>query len=419
MLARLTRLDEATAKLTPPENPQARAHLDVLLAHTPQEPAASPEPRHASPRFASRWVIGLAAAVLVASAWVAGRMSSPKDVVQVLPNQASEEPGTLPQPAPEQPKNQPREQSHPDAQPPTLTPDLPIAPYPAPAPGLMVRVARQTAIAVADHTPAAQLEALDLIAGELRTDAVKRAAAGDLDSLPRLVSLHERVLKLGVASQLARVPEESRPILALRVADGLNQSADEIAAAAGHLVPVAGDLLRPLVVSCREISTAIRDGKAVPAPPESPSPPTPLESLVAQTIRVTDATEPLARADESAHLTAVLTQAITVLSVAGLEDDAARVGAAMDGVLDHGIAANLDRVKAADATGKFGKEVTEVRERTERAMEALEGHLAKASPAARAGLERALEASDPGRTKATGKGSTKPGKKTEPKKPKK
>jgi len=121
-----------------------------------------------------------------------------------------------------------------------------------------------------------------------------------------------------------------------------------------------------------------------------------------------DATDPLARAEESAVLAATLAHAVMVLSVAGLNDDAYRVGEAMDGVLDHGVAANLDRVTRADTTGKLRKEVTAVRERAGRATEVLERNLAKAPLAARAGLERALEAANPGRVKATGKGWGKP-----------
>jgi hypothetical protein len=224
-----------------------------------------------------------------------------------------------------------------------------------------------------------------------------------------LVGLHDRVLKLGVARQLERIPQQQRAAVAARLAEGLDRAADELTTTTARLLPVTGELLRPLAASCREVGAAVRQGKPAPVTAEWPSPPTPLESLVAQTIRVADTDAPLTRADEAAQLAGAFAQLVAVLSVAGLDDDAARVGEAMDGVLDYGVAANLDRVTASDSAGKLRKEVDDVRERAGRAGEVLERNLAKAPPAARAGLERALAASDPGRTKATGKGWGKQG----------
>ncbi len=412
LFAQLRRVDEATTRLTPVANGSARSRLDAALARTPQEQPNTPLQTERNRRWPVRLVAGLAAAVLVAGGWVAGRVTSSKPTVQISSEQPKDQP--KPQPKEQSPREQPRPvppQSQPQPVPPDPQPQvaqLPVAPQPALAPGLVAKVARHAVSVAADPQPSSQLDALDRLAGEVRTDALERAVAGDLEQLPRSAALHERILKLGVARQLSRIPSQSRSVIAVRVADELNQSADEIAAVAGRLIPVAGDLLRPLIASCREIGTAIRESKPLPVSAEWPSPATPLESLVAQTIRMGDTTEPLARAEESAVLAATLAHAVTVLSVAGLNDDAYRVGEAMDGVLDHGVAANLDRVTMADSAGKFRKEVTEVRERASQATDVLERNLAKAPPAARAGLERALQAADPGRVKATGKGLGKP-----------
>ncbi len=358
-------------------DPRARTlyldHVALLTAlHWEYAAAAVPEPVGPG-RSVPRWAVGLAAAVLVAAGWAAGRLTSPAPTAQV--------------PAPG-------------------APDRPRAP--APVPGPAARAAQHAAGVAADPAPAAQLEAFERLAAEVRADAVRRAAAGDLDPLPRLAGLHDRVLKLGAARQLARVPEAARAAAAARVADGLDRAADEVAAAAGGLPPVVGDLLRPLAASCRETGAALGQGGPPPAPPDWPSPPTPLEAVAAQAIRVADAADPLARAGEAAHLAAALAQVAAGLSVAGADDDATRVGEAMGGVLEHGVAANLDRVTAADPAGRFRKEVSEVRERAGRAADVLERNLARAPPAARAGLERALAASEAGRGKAAGKGAGKP-----------
>ena len=96
-------------------------------------------------------------------------------------------------------------------------------------------------------------------------------------------------------------------------------------------------------------------------------------------------------------------QSAAVLSAAGHSDDAGRVGESLATVLDAGIAVNLEHVEAADTGGTLKHEVTLVRERTDQAMEPLERGLAKATPVAKPGLERAIIASAPGHAKATGK----------------
>lgn len=377
--ALLVRVDGATAGCAPAPNPAARARLDARLARTPHpaaRPATEPTPTPSRTRHnVPRWVIGLAAAVMLASGWLAGRFTAPRPVAQV--------------PAP-------------DRAPPPAPQPLPLAPPPAPAPGLLAKVARQSSRVATDPTPAAQADALYQIAADVRADATRRAAAGDVEPVPRLIGLHDRVLKLGVAHQLRRVPEAQRAAATAEMVAALNRSADEVAAAAGRLPPAVGDSLRPLAASCREAGAALQQGKPAAAD-EWPAPATPLEALAAHTIRLGNAAAPLARADEAAQLAAVLSQAVTVLAVGDFPDDAARVGEALDAVLGRGVAANLERVEAADPAGTRRDEVAKVRARADRATEALERNLAKAPPAARTGLERALAASAAGRDKAAGK----------------
>jgi hypothetical protein len=385
LLARLTRLDAAAAKLAPPPNPTARARLDAALARTPQP--TPPTPRRPRSRSVLPWAVAVAVVVMFACGWLTGRLTSSKPLAQVPPEPR------------EQPKEQrPSNQTHPERV-------LPVAPFPAAPAGLMARAARHAASAAGDPAPVAQAEALDRFAAEVRAAALKHAAAGDVDDLPRLAGVHDRVVRLGVARQVARIPDGLRASVAVAIADELRRSADELTTVSAQLPPAVGDLLHPLFATCCDAGEAIRQGKPPAAPATDwPNPPTPLEAVAAQTIRMADTADPLARADESVRLAAVLAQSVTVLSVAGLPDDAARVGESIDAVLDRGVAANLERVERADPDGKLRKQVAEVRERAGRATEVLEKNLAKAPPAARVGLERALAASDSGRAKATGKG---------------
>jgi hypothetical protein len=237
----------------------------------------------------------------------------------------------------------------------------------------------------------------------VRAEVIARANAGDADSLPRLTGLHERLLKLGVVRQVVRTPAEKRAAVAARLTESLKTAADEVTTATGHLPPALGELVKPLAGSCRESVEAIQKGKSPLASSDWPSPPTPLEAVAAQTIRVARTSDALSRANECTQLASVLAQSAAVLSAGGHEDDAGRVGESLATVLDAGVAVNLAHVEANDAGGMMKEEVTLIRERTEKAMEPLERGLAKPTPVAKLGLERVIIAVTPAHVKVTGK----------------
>jgi hypothetical protein len=389
---RLTRTD-AALRLVPTANPTARAELDARLARAPQHRAEPPAPRRRAVRALA---IGLAAAVVLACGWLAGRFTAPRPVAQT-PSPPSEQPRPAPAPAPPAPVPVP-----PGAR-------VPVAPTPRAAPELLARAARHAARVAADPAPGAQLDALELLAADVRADATARAAAGDLEPLPRLVTVHNRLVRAGVGRQLRRLPDAERAAATTRAVERLNRAADDVTSAAGRLPPAVGESLRALATACRDSSAALQ--RTQPPDDDGPAPATPLEVLTAQTLRVSATEAPLARADECAHLAAVLSQVACVLAIGDRADDAARVGESLNAVLELGVAANLERVEAGDTAGKLRDQVKQVRDHAARATDALERNLAKAPTAARPGLERALVASANGHGKATGHGS--PWKKTD------
>jgi hypothetical protein len=403
-LASLKQTDSAVRKLAPgvsASNTAARQRLADAIQRTPQSapttpaPEATPKPVRRVPGWAIGVGAGLAAAVLVAVGWIAGRATSPKAIVQApAPSE----------PAPAAPAPQP--------QPPVVKvpsipvfPEVPVAPYPRLPAGLAARAARHAAHVAADALPTSQAESLEQFAADVRAEVMRRAHAGDADGLPRLTGLHERLLKLGVARQVARAPKDQRPAMATRTAEHLAGAADEVAAATAQLPVPIGKLIKPLVTACRETAESIREGKVPPAPADWPAPATPLETVVAQTLRVADANDALSRANESTELACALAQVAAVLSTAEQTDDAGRVGDSIATVLDAGVALNLERVESSNPGGTLLKEVELVRDRADKSMEPLEREVAKANPIAKPGLEKALVASAPGHAKATGKPS--------------
>jgi hypothetical protein len=404
-LAALTHTDAAVRRLAPEPNPAARDRLAEAIQRTPQASPAAPATPAPAPvakftRPLPNWTvgaaIGLAAAVLIAVGWLAGRLTAPRPVVQVpapVPEQV-QTPAPAPSSGPQMPVPLP----------PVLPPEgLPLAPHPSLPASLAARAARHAAHVAADPAPDAQAEALDEFAAAVRAEIIARASAGDAESLPRLTGLHERLLKLGVVRQVARTPEGKRAAVATRLTASLKVAADEVTTATGHLPPALGELVKPLAGSCRESAEAIQKGKTPLASSDWPSPPTPLEAVAAQTIRVARATDSLSRANECAQLASTLAASAAVLSAGGHEDDAGRVGESLATVLDAGVAVNLAHVEASDAGGALKQEVTLVRERTEKALEPLERGLAKPNPVAKPGLERVIIAVAPAHMKVTGK----------------
>jgi hypothetical protein len=400
-LATHLRTDAAIRRLAPGPNPAARQKLAAALERTAQNAPSHTEPARPArrvPGWALRVAVGLAAVLLVAVGWIVGRATAPKAIVQVpVANNPAPAPAPVPAPpsvpAPAPPAPQPAPQVE----------SLPVAPYPALPAGLAARAARSAARVAADPTPVAQTEAFDDFATAVRAEVVLRAGAGDADALPRLAGLHERVLKLGVARQLLRVPDAQRAAVAARIVAGLKTASDEVATAATHLPAALAELLKPVALACRDTADALGQGKPPAAPGDWPSPPTYVETVAVHAIRVAATDEPLARAGECVQLASALAQSAAVLSSAGLSDDAGRVGDAIATVLDAGVAGNLERVESADPAGRLKGEITLVRERADLATDPLERALAKATPVAKPGLEKALIASAPGHAKATGK----------------
>src|SRR5262249_53783156 len=125
-----------------------------------------------------------------------------------------------------------------------------------------------------------------------------------------------------------------------------------------------------------------------------------LAALVCHGLRLADEADPLHRAAICSEVAEILAPNIVVLSMQGNAQETRDLGASMGDLVERGVASNLEQVEDAEPTEAQQEQAERIRRRTAQAAEVLEQNLAQAPPAARAGLQRAIEASGKGRDKA-------------------
>ncbi len=356
-------IDRQAARAVRPGDPAARRRLDATLAAAP-----GPNPQ-LSRRRASRsrvpallfvavgvvgWLVG----------WATGRVTPARPVAPTVPVVA---PPAQPDPAPIPPNSF----------------DLQLAHFAADVTG--------------QAAPAAFAASLAAVAADIRAEAVRTAEAGRLRDAPRLVAMHDRVVRHGLAGVVARLPADARRAAAASVSADLARAGDDLTRRADAVAPAVGELLRPLANSCMQGADQIRAAKGPAATVPGEVGGGPEDELIRHSVRFVLAESSLAKADASADVSAAVAQLITSVAFAGRPDEASQLGASLDTIILKGVAGNLDRTLAGQPTPEAREEAAGIRQRSAGATQALERNLAKAPPVARAGLERALNASAKGR----------------------
>jgi len=353
-------IDRQAAGAVRPGDPAARRRLDTILA-------ALPDPRPGV-RRASRARSHVLALLFVAVGvvgwlvgWATGRVAPTRPVEPTIPVVAP------PDPAPNPPNS------------------------------FDLRLAHFAAEVTGQDAPAAFAASLTAVAQDIRAEAVRTAEAGRIRDTPRLVAMHDRVVRHGLAGVLARLPSDTRRTVSASVSAALALAGEDLARRADAVAPAVGELLRPLAESCAKGADQIRGAKGPAAPPASEVGGGPDDELIRHSVRFVLAESALAKADASADVSAAVAQLITSVAFDGRPDEASQLGVSLDAIILKGVAGNLDRTLAGQPTAAAREEAAGIRQRSSRATQALERNLAKAPPAARAGLERALNASAKGR----------------------
>jgi hypothetical protein len=278
---------------------------------------------------------------------------------------------------------------------------------------IVVRVARHDARLAETTDATQQLQVLTQLADDLKDEALRGAREGKPANVPLLAGLYGQVVRQGVAQRLAALPAKQKPDLAKSAAGRLRAAEAEVEAVAGKSVPVVAEMLRPMQVAARTSADRL-EAERLAAPENLPpvflgSPAPLLAVLVYQGLRLADETDLLRRADLCAELASYLAPAVVVLCAAGDDEPADDLSECLGDLLEHGVADSLDRLAPEDARQRRA-DIDKVREHCVRTVGILEQNRSKVPEAARAGLDRALEAARPAtdRVRDAGEGKARP-----------
>ncbi len=378
----LERLEERVREMPlPPSNPAVKERLWERLDQVPRS-TLQPFPRPRS------WVVrrilatAIAASLLVGLGWTLGHYGVSRPGL-IPPNEKAPVGG--------------------DGSPAARAGGRQIAP----------RIAMHDVRLAAAPTTGEQLDALASMADDLRTEAIRLTRQGAWDEVALVADLYDRVVRRGLAGRVKSLSADERAALVPPLVRQLRATETEVGAVSANILPAAADLLRPIARAAQDGSANFQSGQGAaevaPAPVPMGGPEPFLKVLVLSGLQLAEETDPLQRADLSSTLAQRLAQAIVLLSAGGDADQAAELGSALGSLMDRGVSENLVRVETADLPESRRAEVEKVRKRSARAMAVLERNLSGAPPAARMGLQRALQASGIGgdQAKQRGKGKSK------------
>ncbi len=272
----------------------------------------------------------------------------------------------------------------------------------AKAPLLALRVAQHNARLAAIVEPREQVEELNLLAADLEAEAVRLARLGALDELPRLAECYQCVVQNGIVRRaLLQLPAGEKEKVVPALVQRLRKTEGDMQALTATSLPLISQRLLPLERAASAAAQQLETGMPPPVLPFGEGYPAgapawaPLTRLA---LELADQPDPLSRADLSAQVAEILANATVTLAATGDAKQAQEMGSCLGQVLETGVAANLDQAqKKKDNTAEFQAAAAKIRQQSTQAVSVLEKNLAAAPPAAKAGLQQALEAASHGR----------------------
>lgn len=259
-------------------------------------------------------------------------------------------------------------------------------------PSLLLALLKQ-ASRIAQPQPNAQ-PTLDLleVASQIREEAFRLAARGRQDEVKQLTRLHDWVLRTGLVNPLAESPDSQRRSLAPSIRDALHSAWERSVISARDLAPAAAELVQPLADALQQAERAVADNRGLPVVAAYPLPDPPLVARIVETcVRLASRSDPLLRAEVSAALAEEIAFTTVILAASG-DEEADQWSVALDEFLGCAVADNLEQVENQAASEDRRRIAERIRAQAARATTVLEDNWRRAPPAAKAGLQRALDA---------------------------
>ena len=265
----------------------------------------------------------------------------------------------------------------------------------------IVGVAESDVRLAAASTGPEQLDAFRRMAETLQREALRLARHGPRSESALVSRLYGQVIRRGVTGRLKALPVQDQTRLLPEVLADFARVEREVEAFSAESLPLMADLLRPIAQAARDGAASLRAPSPPPFPPaaaRSDKSNLPLlEVIVDIGLQFAEATDPMRRAQLATDLAETLAHVIILCAMDSDTAQAAHLGDTLNTLLDRGLAVHLAQAEKADLGGGRQDEIDHLRQGAGRASAVLERNLSKAPPAARKGLERAIEAAGPGR----------------------
>jgi hypothetical protein len=247
-------------------------------------------------------------------------------------------------------------------------------------------------LAVAE-APLDRFAQVDRLADILWQEIVRQVETESTQDLDALGKLYGETIRRGLprcAFVLSPEEAESRASVAVK----LRQRQAEANRVAQVALPTMGDLLRELGGSSADSARRILAGERPDGPAEAPWAVGGriLAATVVGSLKLAEERDPLRRADICNDVAESLSELIVFTAWSGEEETAGQLGHHLNEVVDRGVKTNLARYQASGPDDSRKAEYERVAQRGQHSIEVLQRNLERAPPAARKGLQRALEA---------------------------
>jgi len=359
-----------------PPNPDGRAELRCKLAALP---VTTPKLTRFNFRRLRPILAALAACLLLAIGWMAGRSGTRSPAPQVITVQAPTpvtKPGVIP------------------ASPAVAVIDS----------KLLARLTTQVA-ALGYPDPSEQLKTLRVMADDIRVDAFRAAKAHDRDSLIMTASLYDLVMKHGIITRCPLLKEADRKPVSLELVRELREAAADLQREASLTIPAVADYLRRMALSTTNAAELIAASDYPKPATQLTMPEYPLAAvIVVSGLKLIEAGDPYVRASIAAQLAERVAPTVAVLAMND-EVGSERLADSMSSLLSYGVAENLD--ETSSRADRQPEEIAAIHNQVLKSKDALEQSLHDATPAARAQIESAVRTIAPGMQQAAKAGNDK------------